>query len=100
MVYYCIVEHYHNLECILLDLFYTKLHAHSLGSYMQRIGNEYLGRIEVYLGPCQTSMIDRSGSKTSAKSKIEYFVIIVNYNHKVLHLGYCSSPRSASDRAS
>ena len=46
----------------------------------------------------------RGGSRTAATSKMERFVIIVNgwkleavnYYHKVLHLGYCSSPRSAS----
>ena len=45
----------------------------------------------------------RGGSRTAATSKMELFVIIVNsfqlvnYYHKVLHLGRCSSPRSASD---
>ena len=46
----------------------------------------------------------RGGSRTAATSKIERFVIIVNdfqlpavnYYHKVLHLGCCSNPRSAS----
>ena len=40
-------------------------------------------------------------SRTAATSKMELFVIIVlpavNYYHKVLHLGYCSSPRSTSE---
>ena len=41
--------------------------------------------------------IYRGGSRTAATSKMELFVIIVNgYYHKVLHLGCCSSPRSAS----
>ena len=43
----------------------------------------------------------RAGSRTTATSKMEHFVIIVNgwkpnYYHKELHLGCCSSPRSAS----
>ena len=44
----------------------------------------------------------RGGSRAAATSKMERFVIIVNglavvnYYHKALHLGYCSSPRSAS----
>ena len=38
----------------------------------------------------------RHGSRTAATSKMERFVIIVNYYHKALHLGCCSSPRSAS----
>ena len=41
--------------------------------------------------------INRGGSRTAATSKMERFVIIVNYYHKALHLGCCSSPRSASD---
>ena len=49
--------------------------------------------------------IFKGGSKTTATSKTERFVIIVNgfqlpavnYYHKVLHLGCCSSPRSGSD---
>ena len=43
------------------------------------------------------TMMYRGGSRTAATSKMEHFVIIVNYYHKVLHLGCCSSPRSASD---
>ena len=43
----------------------------------------------------------RGGSRTAATSKIELFMIIkkeaVNYYHKVLHLGCCSSPRSVSE---
>ena len=42
----------------------------------------------------------RGGSRTAATSKMECFVIIVNgavnYYHKALHLGRCSSPRSVS----
>ena len=38
----------------------------------------------------------RGGSRAAATSKMECFVIIVNYYHKALHLGCCSSPRSAS----
>ena len=38
----------------------------------------------------------RGGSKTAATSKMERFLIIVNYYHKALHLGYCSRPRSVS----
>ena len=30
------------LECILLDLFNDKLHAQSLDSHIQRLGNPYL----------------------------------------------------------
>ena len=46
----------------------------------------------------------RGGSRTTATSKMERCVIIVrlpavNYYHKALHLGCCSSPRSASDSA-
>ena len=45
----------------------------------------------------------RGGSRTAATSKIELFMIIkkeaVNYYHKVLHLGCCSSPRSVSEQA-
>ena len=43
----------------------------------------------------------RGGSRTAATSKTERFVIIINeliavdYYHKGLHLGCCSSPRSA-----
>ena len=46
-------------------------------------------------------MIFRGGSRAAATSKMERFVIIVNglanSYHKALHLGCCSSPRSASD---
>ena len=35
----------------------------------------------------------RGGSRTAATSKMERFV---NYYHKALHLGFCSSPRFAS----
>ena len=46
----------------------------------------------------------RGGSRTAASSKMKRFVIIVfgwmeeavSYYHKALHLGCCSSPRSAS----
>ena len=42
----------------------------------------------------------RGGSRTAATSKMECFVIIVkgavNYYHKALYLGRCSSPRSVS----
>ena len=44
----------------------------------------------------------RGGSRTAATPKVELFVIIVNglkpltYYQKELHLGCCSSPRSAS----
>ena len=43
------------------------------------------------------SPIPRGGSRTAVTSNIERFVIIVNYYHKALHLGCCSSPRSASN---
>ena len=44
----------------------------------------------------------RGGSRAAATSKMECFVIKVNYYykhyyHKALHLGYCSSPKSASE---
>ena len=47
----------------------------------------------------------RGGSRAAATSKMECFVIIVNdwkleavnYYRKELHLGCCSSPRSASE---
>ena len=42
----------------------------------------------------------RGGSRTATTYKMERFVIIaaaVNYYHKALHLGCCSSPRPASD---
>ena len=38
----------------------------------------------------------RGGSRAAATSKMECFVKAVNYYHKALHLGCCSSPRSAS----
>ena len=41
--------------------------------------------------------IIKGGSRAAATSKMEPFVIIVNYYHKALHLGCCSSPRSVSD---
>ena len=45
--------------------------------------------------------VGRGGSRTAATSKMKHFVIIVNGKkpltyHKELHLGCCSSPRSAS----
>ena len=48
--------------------------------------------------------LSRGGSRAAATCKMERFVIIVNgwkleavsYYHKALHLGCCSSPRSAS----
>ena len=45
----------------------------------------------------------RGGSRTAARSKMERFVIIVNgfqpltITTKTLHIGCCSSPRSASE---
>ena len=42
--------------------------------------------------------MSRRVSRTAANSKMERFVIIaINYYHKVLHLGCCSNPRTASD---
>ena len=41
--------------------------------------------------------IPRVGSRAAATSKMERFVINVNYYHKALYLGCYSSPRSASD---
>ena len=38
----------------------------------------------------------RGGSRAATTSKMERLEA-VNYYHKVLHLGCCSSPRSASD---
>lgn len=38
-------------EFILLDPFNKKLHAYSLNSDIQRIGNAYLGRIKPFLQP-------------------------------------------------
>ena len=43
----------------------------------------------------------RGGSRAAAASKMDHFVIIVkassvNYYHKALYLGCCSSPRSDS----
>ena len=38
----------------------------------------------------------RGGPRAAATSKMECFVKVVNYYHKALHLGRCSSPRSAS----
>ena len=43
----------------------------------------------------------RNGSRTASTSKMERFVILVkaiNYYHKALYLGCCSSPRSDSGR--
>ena len=42
----------------------------------------------------------KGGSRAAATSKMERFVIIVNYYHKALHLGCCSSPRSAFETCS
>ena len=39
----------------------------------------------------------RGGSGTAATSKMERFVITVNYYHKALRLGCFSSPTSASE---
>ena len=39
----------------------------------------------------------RGGSRTAATFTMEGFVEAVNYYHKVLHLGCCSSPRSTSE---
>ena len=43
----------------------------------------------------------RGGSRAAATSKMERFVIViidnVNYYHKALYPGCCSSPKSASD---
>ena len=50
-------------------------------------------QVEVLLTKCR-------GGSSAQSSKIERFVIIVtavNYYHKALHLGCCSSPRSASE---
>ena len=47
-------------------------------------------------------LVIRGGSRTATTSQMELFVIIVNgWNpltifHKLRHLGWCSSPRSAS----
>ena len=41
---------------------------------------------------------ETGGSRTAAASKMERFVIIVN-GFQLLHLGCCSSPRSASEKA-
>ena len=52
--------------------------------------------LSVYFIPKIISTVTRGGSRTAATSKMELFVIIVNYYHRVLHLGCCSSPRSVS----
>ena len=41
-------------------------------------------------------MFTRGGYRAAATSKMERLVIIVNYCHKAVDLGPCSSPRSAS----
>ena len=41
----------------------------------------------------------RGGSRAAATSKMERFMIIVNYYHKALHPGCRGSPRSASGNA-
>ena len=44
------------------------------------------------------TIMSRGGSRAAATSKMECFRLeAVNYYHKALHLGCCSSPRSASD---
>ena len=53
--------------------------------------------INCVLQICQIYPKPRGGSRTAVTSKMELFVIILNYYHKVLHLGCCSSPRSASE---
>ena len=40
--------------------------------------------------------VSRGGSRAVETSKMECFVEAVNYYNKALHLGCCSSPRSAS----
>ena len=45
------------LECILLDLFNVKLHAHSLDSHIQRICNASLERKKAHFRPYQIYMI-------------------------------------------
>ena len=62
-----------------------------------------LNRINIFEPSCSPSLMSaRGGSSTAATSKMELFMIIyngfqaVNYYHKELYLGCCSSPRSAS----
>ena len=45
-------------------------------------------------------MILRGGSRAAATSKMEHFVIAVNYYHKALHLRCCSSPSTNSQNVS
>ena len=51
--------------------------------------------IKQFLFLQQDMAIFRGESRTAATSKMEHFVITINYYHKKFHLGCCSSPRSA-----
>ena len=54
--------------------------------------------LPVVSAPVVFNFIIRGGSRNAATSKMELFLIIVNVlQQSELHLGCCSSPRSASD---
>ena len=67
--------------------------------YVWRFCNIMHERVKINLGFCHFALYGiyiRGGSRTAPISKMELFVIIVNYYYKLPHLGCCSSPRSAS----
>ena len=57
-----------------------------------RLGSDYASGLQIDMKR------NGCGSRTAAASKMELFVITVNgwKHHRELHLGCCSSPRSAS----
>ena len=59
-------------------------HSTNLVFIQEKLSRKHTGRAPRHL---------RGGSRAAARSKMERFLIIVK---KVLHLGCCSSPRSAS----
>ena len=69
---------------------------HDPGTVTGRDGKEILVKHRpTYVRVHPFRITHRDGSRTAATSKMK--LEAVNYYHKVLHSGYCSSPRSASD---
>ena len=63
----------------------------NLNEKVSNLTEEVLNR-----GRCRTAATSKMERFVIIVNGLEHFVIIVNYYHKVLHLGCCSSPRSAS----
>ena len=78
---------------MIIKVIHSFIHSFTCGFLMFSGGIERAINMKWIKGICEL----RGGSRTAATFKMEHFVLeTVNYYRKVLHLGCCSIPRSAS----